>query len=80
MKLSNDTYYELDQIDKEILKIKNTMSTKGDHKGCLTGNDVESIKLELRDFKLKIEKLTDEVAVKSNIKDVCTLVDIKANI
>ena len=34
----------------------------------------------MRELKLKFEKLTDEVASKSNIKDVCTLVDIKANI
>lgn len=26
-----------------------------------------------------MEKLNDEVAIKSNIKDVCALVDLKAN-
>lgn len=37
------------------------------------------MKLDLREVKLKLEKLNDEVAQKSNIKDVCALVDLKAN-
>lgn len=79
LKLSKETYYELDLIDKELMRIKSTMSTKGDHSNCITGQDVDSIKLDLRDLKLKLEKLNDELSLKSNIKDVCTLVDIKAN-
>ncbi len=34
----------------------------------------------MKELKLKFEKLNDEVAIKSNIKDVCALVDLKANI
>jgi hypothetical protein len=45
-----------------------------------SGRDVENLKVDLRDMKLKIERLNDEVAAKSNIKDVCVLVDMKANI
>jgi hypothetical protein len=38
------------------------------------------MKLDCREIKLKLEKLNDEVAMKSNIKDVCALVDLKANV
>jgi len=41
--------------------------------------DVEAVKQDLRDMKLTLEKLNDEVSHKSNIKDVCALVDMKAN-
>jgi hypothetical protein len=41
--------------------------------------DIEGFRVDLRDIKLKLEHLTDEVAVKSNIKDVCALVDLKSN-
>ena len=37
------------------------------------------MRIELRELKLRLEKLNDEVAIKSNIKDVCALVDLKAN-
>lgn len=43
-------------------------------------NDLESVRLDTRELKLKLEKLNDEVAQKSNIKDVCVLIDHKANI
>ncbi len=42
--------------------------------------DQDFIKLELRDLKLKLERLNDDLAHKSNIKDVCALVDLKANV
>lgn len=41
--------------------------------------DIEGFRYDLKDLKLKLEKLNDEVAQKSNIKDVCTLIDMKAN-
>jgi len=40
---------------------------------------MDAIRLELREIKLKLEKITDELSLKSNIKDVCALVDLKAN-
>ena len=47
--------------------------------GAIYNSEQDSIRIELRDIKLKLEKLNDEVAIKSNIKDVCALVDLKAN-
>ncbi len=44
-----------------------------------SSTDSDFIKLELRDLKLKLERLNDDLAHKSNIKDVCALVDLKAN-
>lgn len=41
---------------------------------------MEAFKLDVREVKLKLEKLNEELAHKSNIKDVCTLIDMKANI
>lgn len=41
--------------------------------------ELDNFKLDIRDLKLRLEKLNDEVAIKSNIKDVCALVDLKAN-
>lgn len=43
-------------------------------------NGLEDLKLDLKEIKLKLEKLNDEVSMKSNIKDVCALVDLKANV
>lgn len=43
-------------------------------------HDLENFKLDVREVKLKLEKLNDEVSQKSNIKDVCALVDLKANL
>lgn len=34
----------------------------------------------MREIRLKLEKLNDELSLKSNIKDVCALVDLKANV
>jgi len=42
-------------------------------------NDIESFRIDVRELKFKLEKLNDEIAVKSNITDVCALVDLKAN-
>lgn len=47
--------------------------------GAIYNSEQDSIRIELRDIKLRLEKLNDEVAIKSNIKDVCALVDLKAN-
>eukprot|EP00347_Sterkiella_histriomuscorum_P018573 403345000 len=78
VKLSKETYYELDQIDREIQKLK--YQNSNDNKGSSAqSNEIESLKLDQRDLKFKLEKLNDEVAIKSNIKDVCALVDLKAN-
>ena len=33
----------------------------------------------MREIKLKLEKIVDDLSLKSNIKDVCALVDLKAN-
>lgn len=38
------------------------------------------MRVDVRDMKIKMEKLNDEVAMKSNIKDVCALVDMKVNV
>jgi hypothetical protein len=46
----------------------------------LSCNEGGSIRLDIREVKIKLEKLNDEVAKKSNIKDVCVLIDHKANI
>ena len=43
-------------------------------------NDYEGMRLDVRELKLKLERLNDEIAQKSNIKDVCALVDLKANV
>ena len=77
--MSKETYFEFDQIDRELLKIKSQLQNQ------TTGNiysvgEIEAYRLDLRDVKLKLEKLNDEVAQKSNIKDVCTLIDLKANV
>ena len=37
------------------------------------------MRLEMREIKLKLEKIVDDLSLKSNIKDVCALVDLKAN-
>ena len=47
--------------------------------GAIYNSEQDSIRIELRDIKMRLEKLNDEVAIKSNIKDVCALVDLKAN-
>ena len=65
----------------DIQKVKYQVST-----GITTGSvtvtpsEFDSVRLDLREIKLKLEKLNDEVAVKSNIKDVCALIDLKANV
>jgi hypothetical protein len=56
------------------------VTTGSTHSASLQPTDFESFRIELREVKLKLEKLNDEVAVKSNIKDVCALVDLKANL
>ena len=53
---------------------------KGGSSWSFSPNEVENLKLDSREVKLKLEKLNDEVPLKANIKDVCTLVDMKANI
>ena len=42
--------------------------------------ELENCRIDLREVKLKLEKLNDEVAAKANIKDVCALIDLKANV
>lgn len=78
VKLSKDTFYEFDQIDRELqkLKLQQVSDMRG---GAIYNSEQDSIRIELRDIKLRLEKLNDEVAIKSNIKDVCALVDLKAN-
>ncbi len=43
-------------------------------------SEIDALRIDLRELKLKIEKLFEEVSQKSNIKDVCALIDLKANI
>ena len=42
--------------------------------------EIDGFRQDLKDLKLKLEKLNDEISQKSYIKDVCTLIDMKANI
>ena len=69
-KVSNDTFKELDTVDQEMTKLKAQMIlfTK-------QGEEMAVIK-ELRQQLLAVR---EDMLGKANIKDVCALVDIKAN-
>jgi hypothetical protein len=70
-KTSADTFKELDTVDQEMTKLKAQMIlfTK-------QGGDETSAVKELRQ---QVLSLREEMLSKANIKDVCALVDIKAN-
>jgi hypothetical protein len=70
-KTSADTFKELNTVDQEMTKLKAQMIlfTK-------QGGDETSAVKELRQ---QVLSLREEMLAKANIKDVCALVDIKAN-
>ena len=54
----------------------NDQSTLASPKG---NQEVETVRQELREIKGLVDFMKDELNQKSNIKDVCVLVDMKAN-
>lgn len=76
--MNKEVYFEFDLVDKNIQKIKNSQNYNEER--SISNRDIENVRTDLREVKLKLEKLNDELAQKSNIKDVCVLVDMKANI
>ena len=80
---------DFEQVDKEMQKLRSHLlnatfekqsihdqSTLASPKG---NQEVETVRQELREIKGLVEFMKDELSQKSNIKDVCILVDMKAN-
>jgi len=85
-KLSKDVYYELDQLEKEIGKLKQLSNAQvqpmsNGSTGRATPQSLDEFgKYDIRELKLKQERFNEELAKKANISDVCALLDLKANV
>jgi hypothetical protein len=77
--LESKLTYNANLFIEEIQRIKSNHN-RGETHASITAGEIESHRQDVREVKLKLEKLNDEVAHKSNIKDVCALIDLKANI
>ena len=95
-KLSKDLYFEIDQIDQQIQRLKkrmdsnNNLSAENQNPNSLSLSGVfnhnnasnmyhDPIKCEVRDLRATLDSVITMVNQKSNIQDVCALVDVKAN-
>ena len=93
-KLSKDLFFEIDQVDQQVQRLKKRFETSNsaanenaannmsnvNGSGVLLGSALDpSIKTELRECRRSIDHLYSQIQNKANIADVCALVDLKAN-
>lgn len=84
-KLNRETYQELDQVDKEMQKLKQQVllvENRPKFQNPKSNDDLEhleDLKVAVKELKYQHIVMSEEIQLKSNIKDVCALVDMKAN-
>ena len=89
-RLNKNLDKDFEQVDKEMQKLRSHLLNATLEKQSIQdqsttlaspkGNQqVETLRQELREIKGLVDFMKDEISQKSNIKDVCVLVDMKAN-
>ncbi len=86
--IGKDTYKELEQVDHEMQKLRQQIINIGfDRQHDISmqssprnqARDMESIRHEISQLRGVLDFVKEDVSQKSYIKDVCVLVDMKAN-